>query len=238
MATPPPPFRADMVGSLLRPQAVHDARTAHAEGRLDDAGLAQVEDEAILAVIRSEEEAGLHAVTDGEFRRGWWHFDFFDLLDGVDVVEGQSGMAFQGAAAAPLAVQVQGRVGLPPGPPVLRHFAFVRDHTSVTPKMCIPSPTVLHFRLARDAVDRGLYPDRDALFADLATTWRDRVRAFYDAGCRYLQFDDTAWAYLCSEVERERAAERGLDTEGLGDAYAELLNEALRDRPDDMTITT
>src|SRR5437764_2644162 len=103
MATPPPPFRADMVGSLLRRQAVHDARTAHADGRLDDAGLAQVEDEAILSVIRSEEEAGLHAVTDGEFCRGWWHFDFFDLLDGVDVVEGQSGMAFQGPAPALLA---------------------------------------------------------------------------------------------------------------------------------------
>src|SRR3978361_1247716 len=105
MATPPPPFRADVVGSLLRPQRVHDARTALAEGRVDAAGLTAVEDEAILEVVRAQEQVGLQAVTDGEFRRGWWHFDFFDLLHGVDVVEGQSGMAFQGAAPAPLAVE-------------------------------------------------------------------------------------------------------------------------------------
>ncbi|HEV7623651.1 MAG TPA: 5-methyltetrahydropteroyltriglutamate--homocysteine S-methyltransferase [Amnibacterium sp.] len=238
MAIPPPPFRADMVGSLLRPQSVHDARTAHAEGRLDAAGLARIEDEAIIDVIRKQEAAGLRAVTDGEFRRGWWHFDFFGMLDGVEVVEGQSGMAFQGATAAPLAVEIRDRVRFPADHPMLGHFAFVRDHTSVTPKMCIPSPTVMHFRLAPHAVDRGLYPDRDALFADLATTWRDAIRAFHDAGCRYLQFDDTAWAYLCSDVELQRAEERGIDTAGLADAYAELLNEALRDRPGDMTITT
>jgi methionine synthase II (cobalamin-independent) len=238
MATPPPPFRADMVGSLLRPQAVHDARTAHAEGRIDAAELTRIEDDAILDVIQKQEAAGLRAVTDGEFRRRFWHFDFFGMLEGIDIVEGQSGMAFQGVSPAPLAVQVRDRIRFPADHPMLRHFAFVRDHTSVTPKMCIPSPTVLHFRLAHDAVNRDVYPDRDALFADLAATWRDAIRAFYDAGCRYLQFDDTAWAYLCSDVERQRADERGIATDGLADAYAELLNEALRDRPDDMTITT
>ena len=238
MAELPAPFRADQVGSLLRPQRVHDARTAFAEGSLDAAGLAQVEDEAILAVIRSQEAAGLHAVTDGELRRRFWHFDFFGMLDGVDVIEGESGMAFQGVAPAPLAVQVRDRVGFPADHPMLQHFAYLRDHTSVVPKMCIPSPTVLHFRLAADAVDRGIHPDRDALFADLATTWRDAIRAFHDAGCRYLQLDDTAWAYLCSDVERQRAEERGIETDGLADAYAELLNEALRDRPDDLTVTT
>jgi 5-methyltetrahydropteroyltriglutamate--homocysteine methyltransferase len=133
---------------------------------------------------------------------------------------------------------VQDRIAFPADHPMLQHFAFLRDHTSVVPKMCIPSPTVLHFRLAPDAVAHSPYRDRDALFADLATTWRDAVRAFYDAGCRYLQFDDTAWAYLCSDVERERAKERGLDTEGLAEAYAALLNEALKDKPDDLTITT
>src|SRR5579875_1712456 len=143
MTTPPPPFRADMVGSLLRPQAVHDARTAFAEGRLDAPGLAAIEDEAIVDVIRKQEEVGLKAVTDGEFRRGWWHFDFFGMLDGVDVVEGQSGMAFQGATAKALAVQVRDRVRFPADHPMLRHFAFVRDHTNVMPKMCIPSPTVM-----------------------------------------------------------------------------------------------
>ncbi|WP_375389659.1 5-methyltetrahydropteroyltriglutamate--homocysteine S-methyltransferase [uncultured Amnibacterium sp.] len=234
----PAPFRADHVGSLLRPQRVHDARAAFAESRLDAEGLTAIEDEAILEVVRAQEAAGLRAATDGELRRGWWHFDFFDLLDGVDVVEGESGMAFQGAAPAPLAVQVRDRIGFPADHAMLRHFAFLRDHTAVVPKMCIPSPTVLHFRLAADAVDRGVHPDRDALFADLATTWRDAIRAFAAAGCRYLQLDDTAWAYLCSEVELQRAEERGIDTRGIADAYAELLNEALRDRPDDLTVTT
>jgi 5-methyltetrahydropteroyltriglutamate--homocysteine methyltransferase len=227
-----------MVGSLLRPQRVHDARAASAAGRLDATELERIEDEAIVEVIRSQEAAGLQAVTDGEFRRSYWHFDFFRLLDGIEVVEADSGMAFQGTAPAPLGVRVTGKVGFPADHPMLRHFAFVRDHTSVVPKMCIPSPTVLHFRLAPDSVDSDVYPDRAALFADLAATWRDAIRAFYDAGCRYLQFDDTAWAYLCSDLERERADARGIDTDGLADAYAALLNEALRDRPDDMTITT
>lgn len=233
-----PPFRADMVGSLLRPQHVHQARADYADFTIDAEALQGIEDEAIVEVIRQQEAAGLQAVTDGELRRSFWHFDFFGMLDGVEIVQADSGMAFQGNAPAPLGVRITGKVGFPADHPMLRHFAFVRDHTAVVPKMCIPSPTVLHFRLAPDAVDAGVYADRDALFADLATTWRDAIRAFHDAGCRYLQFDDTAWAYLCSEVERERAEARGITTDGLADAYAALLNDALRDRPDDMTITT
>src|SRR3954451_20142231 len=230
-----PPFRADMVGSLLRPDPVHAPRRRFAEGELDAAGLAAVEDSAILEVIAGQERAGLTAVTDGELRRAWWHFDFFGGLDGVEVVEAESGMAFQGTAPAPHAVEVRNRIGFPSDHPMLRHFAFLRDHTSAVPKMCIPSPTVLHFRLAAGSVQHSPYRDRDALFDDLAATWRDAVRAFYDAGCRYLQFDDTAWAYLCSEVERERAKERGIETDGLADAYAALLNEALRHKPADLT---
>jgi 5-methyltetrahydropteroyltriglutamate--homocysteine methyltransferase len=233
-----PPFRADEVGSLLRPDAVHDARRRHAGGELDDAGLRAVEDAAILEVIAAQQDAGLRAVTDGEMRRAWWHFDFFEGLEGVDVVEAESGMAFQGTAPAPRGVEVHDRIAFPADHPMLQHFAFLKEHTSVLPKQCIPSPTVLHFRLAPDAVAHSPYRDRDALFDDLAATWRGAVQAFYDAGCRYLQFDDTAWAYLCSDVERERAKERGLDTEGLAEAYAELLNAALRDKPADMTITT
>lgn len=237
MPASPAPFRADMVGSLLRPQRVHDARADHAAGRLDAAGLERIEDEAILEIIREQEAAGLHAVTDGELRRRFWHFDFFGMLDGVELVEADSGMAFQGVAPTPLGVRLRDRIRFPADHPMLRHFAFVRDHTAVVPKMCIPSPTVLHFRLAPDALD-GVYANRDALFADLAATWRDAIRAFHDAGCRYLQLDDTAWAYLCSDVERERADARGIATVGLADAYATLLNEVLRDRPADMTITT
>src|SRR3954465_2693854 len=182
MAASSAPFRADMVGSLLRPQRLHDARAARAAGRVDDAGLAPIEDAAIVEVIRAQEAAGLHAVTDGEFRRSFWHFDFFGMLDGIEIVEADSGMAFQGTAPAPLGVKVTGKIGFPADHPMLQHFAFVRDHTSVVPKMCIPSPTVLHFRLAPEAVDTDIYPDREALFADLATTWRDAIRAFHDAG--------------------------------------------------------
>ena len=238
MTTTHPPFRADEVGSLLRPDAVHEARAANAAGTLDAAALRAIEDAAILEVIAAQEAAGLRAVTDGEFRRAWWHFDFFGMLDGVEVVEAESGMAFQGVAPAPHGVQITDRIAFPADHPMLEHFAFVRDHTTVLPKMCIPSPTVLHFRLAPGAVGSGIYPDRAALFADLAATWRAAVQAFYAAGCRYLQVDDTAWAYLCSEVELQRARERGLDTDGLAEAYAALLNEVLRDKPADMTITT
>src|SRR5919112_1232416 len=177
-----PPFRADMVGSLLRPDAVHEARARFAEGGLDADGLRVVEDAAILEVVAAEESAGLKAVTDGEFRRAWWHFDFFEGLDGVDVVEAESGMAFQGTAPAPHAVEVQDRIAFPSDHPMLRHFAFLREHATVLPKMCIPSPTVLHFRLAPGAVQHTPYGDRDALFDDLAATWRQAVQAFYDPG--------------------------------------------------------
>jgi len=232
------PFRADHDGSLLRPAEVHEARARHATGELDAGGLRRIEDAAITTAIAAQEAAGLLAVTDGEFRRGWWHFDFFGMLDGVDVVEADSGMAFQGAAAAPRGVLLTDSVAFPADHPMLDHFAFVRDHATAVPKMCIPSPTVMHFRLAPGRGDAGPYPDRDSLFADLATTWRDAIAAFHAAGCRYLQFDDTAWAYLCSDAELEKARARGLDTDGLADAYAELLTEILRDAPDDLTVTT
>ncbi|KAB1663756.1 5-methyltetrahydropteroyltriglutamate--homocysteine S-methyltransferase [Pseudoclavibacter sp. CFCC 13611] len=232
------PFRADQVGSLLRPPAVHEARDRFARGEIDAAALRAVEDEQIARVIAKQEEVGLQAVTDGEFRRAFWHFDFFGGLNGVEIVEEDSGMAFHGTAPKPHAVHITGKVSFPDDHPMLEHFRFVRDHTTVTAKQCIPAPTVMHFRLAPESIDHSVYPDRASLFADLAQTWRDAVRAFHAAGCRYLQFDDTAWAYLCSDLELERARERGLDTENIAQAYADLLNDIVRDRPDDMTITT
>lgn len=232
------PFRADQVGSLLRPPAVHEARDRFARGEIDAAALRAVEDEQIARVIAKQEEVGLQAVSDGEFRRAFWHFDFFGGLNGVEIVEEDSGMAFHGTAPKPHAVHITGKVSFPDDHPMLEHFRFVRDHTTVTAKQCIPAPTVMHFRLAPESIDHSVYPDRASLFADLAQTWRDAVRAFHAAGCRYLQFDDTAWAYLCSDLELERARERGLDTENIAQAYADLLNDIVRDRPDDMTITT
>lgn len=232
------PFRADQVGSLLRPPAVHEARDRFARGEIDAAALRAVEDEQIARVIAKQEEVGLQAVSDGEFRRAFWHFDFFGGLNGVEIVEEDSGMAFHGTAPKPHAVHITGKVSFPDDHPMLEHFRFVRDHTTVTAKQCIPAPTVMHFRLAPESIDHSVYPDRASLFADLAQTWRDAVRAFHAAGCRYLQFDDTAWAYLCSDLELERARERRLDTENIAQAYADLLNDIVRDRPDDMTITT
>jgi len=233
-----PPYRADVVGSFLRTDAIHEARLAHEAGSLDDEALRRIEDEQIVELIRKEEDAGLQAVTDGEFRRAWWHFDYFGMLDGVDVVELDHGIQFTGVQTKPLGVQVNGRIAFPAHHPMLDHFAFVRDHARVTPKITIPSPTVLHFRLERNAITTDLYEHRDDIFDDLAQAYRDAVRAFYDAGCRYLQFDDTAWGYLCSTEEMAKAAERGIETDHLAEAYAGVINGALRDKPDDMVVTT
>jgi 5-methyltetrahydropteroyltriglutamate--homocysteine methyltransferase len=238
MTSTSPPFRADAVGSYLRTDAIHEARDRFEAGTLDAAGLTAIEDREILELIGKQEAVGLKAVTDGEFRRAWWHFDYFGMLDGVDIVEADAGMAFKGAAAKPLGVQVVGKVGFPADHPMLQHFAFLRDNTSVLPKQCIPSPTVMHFRLAPDALKTSAYAGRDDLFDDLAAAYRDAVKAFYDAGCRYLQFDDTAWAYLCSPEEVEHARGRGLDVENIADAYTRLINESIAEKPDDMVITT
>lgn len=233
-----PPFRADQVGSFLRSPAIKDARAQHAAGELDDAALRVIEDREIVELIREQEAAGLQLVTDGEFRRSWWHFDFIGLLDGVDIIEIDHGIQFTGVQTKPKAPSVNGKIGFPADHPFLDHFRFVAANTSVTPKMTIPSPTVLHWRLEADGVDESVYPDHEALFDDLAAAYRDAVRAFYDAGCRYLQFDDTVWAYLCSPAEIEKARDRGIAVDGIAERYVKLINDSLRDKPDDMVITT
>lgn len=235
-----PPFRADIVGSFLRPSSVKAARVEHAAGRLDDAGLRAVEDAAIVDVIAKQADAGLLTATDGEFRRAWWHYDFFGMLDGVEVVESDHGIQFTGVQTAHQVLRVSDRIAFSDDHPMLEHFRFVRDHvpTGVVPKMAIPAPSVMHFRLEPDAITSGAYGDRDEIFDDLAAAYRDAVRAFYDAGCRYLQFDDTAWAYLCSPEELRKAAERGIRVDHLAEAYRDLLNASLADKPGDMTITT
>jgi 5-methyltetrahydropteroyltriglutamate--homocysteine methyltransferase len=236
-----PPFRADIVGSFLRPDEVKDARARHAAGELDDAALRAVEDEAITALVAREAAAGLKLATDGEFRRSWWHFDFFGMLDGVNVVELDHGIQFQGVQTRPLGLHIDGPVGFPADHPMLEHFRFLKpvaEAAGVVPKFSIPAPTVLDFRLERDALDGSSYGGHEDIVDDLAATYRAAVQAFYDAGCRYLQFDDTAWAYLCSDVELAKAAERGIRTDHLAERYASLINASLRDKPADMVITT
>ncbi|MEF2977107.1 5-methyltetrahydropteroyltriglutamate--homocysteine S-methyltransferase [Subtercola sp. YIM 133946] len=235
-----PPFRADAVGSYLRTDAIHEARAQHTAGQLDDEQLRAIEDREIVALIEKQQNIGLEAITDGEYRRAYWHFDFFDGLDGIELGEGPTGMDFQGLAIKPVAVEIVGKLGFPDDHPMLAHYRFLQQNTGAghLPKMTIPSPTVLHFRLAGDSLVTPLYADRDALFDDLAAAYRGAVAAFYAAGCRYLQFDDTAWAYLCSADELAKAAARGIDIDHIQEAYVTLINDSLRDKPADMVITT
>jgi 5-methyltetrahydropteroyltriglutamate--homocysteine methyltransferase len=232
-----PPFRADVVGSILRTAPLKEARAKREKGEISAAQLTEVEDREIEGIIKKQEEVGLKLATDGEFRRSWWHFDFFGMLDGVEIYELDHGIQFQGVQTKPLSIRINGKLGFSTHP-MLDHFKFLKAHTRVVPKMTIPSPTVLHFRLEPNAVDTNVYADRDAIFGDLAKTYRDAVRAFYDAGCRYLQFDDTAWAYLCSPAELKKARERGLNVDRLAQDYAGVINQAIADKPADMVITT
>src|SRR5215468_4356719 len=203
-----PPFRGDHVGSILRTAPVKDARAKHEKGAISAAQLKEVEDREIEKIIRKQEEIGLRLATDGEFRRSWWHFDFFGMLDGVKIYELDHGIQFRGVQTKPRSIKVVGKLGFSDHP-MLEHFKFLKANTRVTPKMTIPSPSVLHFRLERDAVDKKLYGSNEGIFDDLGKTYRQAVKAFYDAGCRYLQFDDTAWAYLCSQEELRKAKDRG-----------------------------
>jgi methionine synthase II (cobalamin-independent) len=232
-----PPYRADHVGSFLRPQSIHEARAKHEKKEISDAELKEVEDREIRNVIRRQEEVGLQLATDGEFRRSWWHFDFFGMLDGVEIYELDHGIQFRGVQTKPLSIRVVGKLGFS-NHPMLEHFKFLKANTRVTPKMTIPSPSVLHFRLERDAVNKQFYASNDAIFDDLGKTYRQAVKGFYDAGCRYLQFDDTAWAYLCSKEELRKAKERGMDVDKVAENYARVINQALEGKPADMVITT
>ncbi len=232
-----PPFRADQVGSLLRPAALKEARAKHQAGALSDAGLKEVEDREIETIIARQQDIGLQGITDGEFRRSWWHFDFLKALDGVEGYSAAEGIQFHGVQTRAEGVKVTGRVGFS-GHPMLEHFRFLKAHAKATPKMTIPSPSVLHFRGGRHGISPKVYPSLDPFFDDLARAYRKAVKAFYDAGCRYLQFDDTVWAYLCSKEELHKARERGEEVEKLPKIYAEVINYALAERPPDMVITT
>ena len=179
---------------------------------------------------------GLHVVTDGEFRRAWWHFDFFDGLQGVERYDSQQGIQFNGVQTKAHGVRVTGKLGFGEHP-MLDDFRYLKSISgNAQPKMTIPSPSVLHFRGGRKDIDATVYPNLDVYFDDLATTWRDAIRAFYDAGCRYLQLDDTVWAYLCSDDQRRQIRERGDDADELARIYARVLNKALEGKPDDLTI--
>jgi methionine synthase II (cobalamin-independent) len=231
------PFRADHVGSFLRPAALKEARAKREQGAITAVELKVVEDREIEKIIKKQEEIGLKLATDGEFRRSWWHFDFLGMLDGVELYESDQGIQFRGVQTKAQSLRIVGKVGFS-NHPMLEHFKFLKAHTSVLPKMTIPAPPVLHFRLAKDGIKKDVYPDLDGFFHDLGQAYKQAVKGFYDAGCRYLQFDDTVWAYLCSQEELRKARERMSNVDQLQDIYARVINSALEGKPADMTITT
>ena len=230
-----PPFRAAMVGSLLRPAALKDARAKFAKGAIDAVALKAVEDREIEKIVKKQEEIGLKLATDGEFRRSWWHFDFFWGLQGVERISAPP-IKFHGVDTKAEAIKITGKVDFA-GHPMVEHFKFLKTHCRTTPKMCIPAPSTFHFRQGRAMVSKEAYPGYDEFFADVAATWKKAIRAFYDAGCRYLQLDDTAWAMICDPREREASRSRGDDPDALPAIYARVTREALHDKPADMAIT-
>lgn len=230
-----PPFRADQVGSLLRPQRLKAARQQLAEGKLDAEQLKAIEDEEIKRVVEKQKAIGLQAVTDGEFRRSWWHFDFLEELDGVERFTSSSGIQFHNTETQARGIKVTGKLGFSQHP-MLNHYKFLHQITGEkhTAKMTIPSPSMLHLR---GIIDTDLYEDEDLFFHDLAQAYKQAIQAFYRAGCRYLQLDDTSWGVFCSAEQREELRQKGYDPDRLQIRYANTINEAISDRPEDLTIT-
>ncbi len=231
-----PPFRADHVGSLLRPASVKQAREQQARGEISAADLEAVEDREIERVIRKQEEVGLQAITDGEFRRSWWHLDFLWGLDGAERYVMEQGIAFQGMQTRAEGARIVGKIGFSDHP-MLEHFKFLEAHASRMPKFTIPAPSALYGRTGRAAVREQACPWLEQFFGELGRAYAKGVRAFADAGCRYLQLDEVFIAMLCDPNYRKSQEGRGDDPQKLAERYADLINAAMSDIPADMTIT-
>ncbi len=239
-----PPFRADHVGSLLRPPALLEARDKRERGEIDDAQLRAVEDRCIRDVVKMQEDIGLQAVTDGEYRRKLWNVDFVRKFDGVVVKEGlaeEAGKSFQGGDAnlqrSPTRFEVSDKLKRVREHEV-ENFKFTQSVSKVTAKLSIPSPSVLHFRGGRGGVSAAAYPEMKDFFTDLARVYREEIQALAVAGCTYLQIDDTNLAYLCDPKMREGAKKIGEDPDRLPSLYANLINECIKDRPANMVVCT
>jgi 5-methyltetrahydropteroyltriglutamate--homocysteine methyltransferase len=225
-----PPFHADQVGSLLRPPELRDARSS----KVSAEKLKEVEDRCIARAVKRQEEIGLQSITDGEFRRDFWHLDFLKQLDGIELTR-VSGMTFNAEDVPPMA-SVTGKVGCS-RPIMVDHFAFLRKTTSRTAKFTMPSPGSAHFRGGRNAISRTVYPDLEEFRADIGAAYRIAIRYLYDAGCRYLQLDDVGFSYLCDDKVRENFRRNGDDPATLAPAYASAINAALKDKPADLAVT-
>jgi 5-methyltetrahydropteroyltriglutamate--homocysteine methyltransferase len=237
-----PPFRADHVGSLLRPEHLLKARADHGEGTISTEQLRAIEDDAIRAVVRAQEEVGLQAATDGEFRRASWHMDFIYRLGGVSRTDEKLLVHFYNEAGeldfSSAALRIHDRI-------TLREtifadaFRFLREAvTTAVPKLTIPSPSMVHYRGGRAAIDPAVYPDLEPFWHDLSAAYAQQVRRLAELGCTYLQFDDTSLAYLNDPRQRAMIAERGGDAEHQHERYIKQINAALAGRPAGMTVTT
>ncbi len=232
-----PPFRADQVGSFLRPKHLLDARAKRERGGISAADLEMIEDAAIEELVAKQESVGLETVSDGEFRRTFWHFDFLEKLDGVERYEAGQGIQFKGGQTKAWGLKVHGKLGFSNCHPMLRHFQFLKEHCKVVPKMTIPSPSVLHFRGGRNAVSTDVYPGMDEFYRDLADAYLKAVNAFVAAGCRYLQLDEVNFTYLCDPDQCEMLKARGDDPNSLPEIYASMINKAISEIPSDMVTT-
>jgi 5-methyltetrahydropteroyltriglutamate--homocysteine methyltransferase len=232
-----PPFHADHVGSLLRPKELLEARQRFANGVVTRAELAAVEDKSIRAAAAMQERLGLKAVTDGEFRRTYWHVDFLTQIDGIrEKREPGEQPRFKVSGWRPPVLEIAGKVKhtkpiMGPG------FDYLKSVTNALPKVCIPAPGVAHFRGGRAAVDKKAYPEMGALWDDLSAAYRAEVADLGQRGCRYLQFDEVFFAYLCDPKLREQVKARGEDPDDLARTYAKAINDSIRDKPKDMTVT-
>jgi len=238
------PFRANHVGSLLRPPELRQAREKHEQGEISAAALREVEDRCIRDAVKMQEDVGMQGVTDGEFRRTLWHADFLRQIDGVKVVEGllpDSAKHFQNPDAdvqrSPTQFVVTGKLRHSHGIEV-DNFKFLASVTKQTAKQCIPSPSLVHFRSGRGGVDKAAYPDMDAFFADLAAVFREEIAQLAAAGCTYLEIDDVNFAYLCDPKMRDGAKKIGEDPDKLPALYAKLINDCIKDRPANMAVCT
>jgi 5-methyltetrahydropteroyltriglutamate--homocysteine methyltransferase len=231
-----PPFRADHVGSLLRPKALQAARAEWKAGNLAAEGLEAIENQCIATAIAKQESIGLRAATDGEYRRAYWHYDFVAGLDGVEIYEPGEKIQFHGGVPLSHKLRVNGRIGWRK-PTMIDHFKFLAERAHVVAKQTIPAPSVVHFRGGRDAIDKTTYPTLEPFFADLGTAYNKAVRAFADAGCRYLQLDEVNIAYLCDPEQIAMLKSRGEHVDNLLGIYADMLNQAIAGKHPEMVIS-
>jgi len=241
MSSNRPPFRADHVGSLLRPAGVLQGRERLRQGEISGSELRAIEDEAIRGVVRMQEDLGLQGITDGEFRRGSWHMDFLYQLGGVTKVTDNLRVRFHNEKGdiefTPAALRVTGKIELEKCI-FAEDFAFLASVTRGTPKLTIPSPSMIHYRGGRAAIDAAVYPDMGQFWRDLSKAYADEVARLGGLGCTYLQMDDTSLAYLNDPAQREHMARIGGDAEGQHLVYIDLINAALAGKPAGMTVCT